>query len=909
MDKGKKKLFLFDAMSMIFRAYYALNKNPRINSKGLNTSAILGFVNSLYEVIRNEHPTHMAVAFDSHGPTVRHVDFDQYKANRDNTPEDIIVSVPYIQSILKAFGIPVLALPGYEADDIIGTFAKQAEQAGFITYMYTTDKDYGQLVSENIFVYRPATHGAETHVLGPKEICEKYNIQTPEQLIDILGIWGDSIDNIPGIKGIGEVGAKKLIAEFGTIENMVENVNKIKNEKLRLKVQENIENALLSKKLATIILDVPIPFDEKAMQFTAPNMQALSDVFNQLEFKTLLQHIQKDYPAATPSSDIHSQPNLFSGLFAETEDPDGNQYAQYDKNIQHYRILHSMEEFSVWCRQIQNNQAIGIAYTLSEDETTLTSLSFSSQTQEAYCLMCSPEIRSQQAFWQNLNALLSRADITKVIHNSKPFIKILLLHDIPIRNYFDTMLAHYLLEPELRHSIDLLSDQYLQYSLLPSTSLQPQYEVCCEKADISLQLYPVLQDLMKQNIVTDLFYNIEMPLVEVLASMENAGVNIDVAFLQQYSQILQSKAETLQNEIYALAGETFNIASPKQLGNILFDKLHIIDNAKLTKSKQYQTGEEVLQKLKFKHPVIEKILDYRGVSKLKSTYVDAFPLLVNKNTHRLHTRFNQTITATGRLSSSNPNLQNIPIRDAQGREIRKAFIPADGEHVLLAADYSQIELRLAAALSHDTNMMDAFSQNLDIHASTAARIYAVPLEEVTKDMRRTAKTVNFGILYGMSAFGLAERLNISRHDAAELITQYFDKYPEFKAYINAQIEFAQANGYVETIMHRRRYLRNINSANSNLRSFDQRNAVNAPIQGSAADLIKIAMINIYHDIKQYNLKTKILLQVHDELVLDVPDTEIDTAKEIVHRNMTTAITLPIPLNIDMNIGNNWLEAH
>lgn len=909
MDNGKKKLFLFDAMSMIFRAYYALNKSPRINSKGFNTSAVLGFVNSLYEVIRNEHPTHMAVAFDSHGPTVRHVDFDQYKANRDNTPEDIINSVPYIQTILDAFGIPVLALPGYEADDIIGTFAKQAEQAGFVTYMYTTDKDYGQLVSDNIFVYRPATHGNETHIMGPKEICEKYSIQSPEQLIDILGIWGDSIDNIPGIKGIGEVGAKKLIAEFGTIENMVDNIQNIKNEKLRIKIQENIENALLSKKLATIILDVPIPFDEKAMTYTAPDMHALADVFNELEFRTLLQRIQKDYPSSAKTTATPTQPDLFSGLFSENENTGQNHFLQYDKNTQHYHILHNQDEFSAWCRQIQNTPALSIAYTATADESELTSLAFAVQSGEAWFISCSPEITAQQNFRQNLSALLSSADTIKIIHNSKPFVKILLQKGIQIQHYFDTMLAHYLLEPEIRHGLDLLSDQYLQYSLMASTALQPQYEVCCEKADVTLQLYPVLQELMEKNQVTTLFRNIEMPLVEVLASMENAGVNIDVGFLRQYSQILLSKAETLQEEIYALAGETFNIASPKQLGTILFDKLHIIENAKLTKSKQYQTGEDVLQKLKFKHPVIEKILEFRGVSKLKSTYVDAFPLLVNKNTHRLHTHFNQTITATGRLSSSNPNLQNIPIRDALGREIRKAFIPADGEHLLLAADYSQIELRLAAALSHDTNMMDAFSKNLDIHASTAARIYAVPLEEVSKDMRRIAKTVNFGILYGMSAFGLAERLNISRHDAAELITQYFDKYPEFKAYINNQIEFAQANGYVETIMHRRRYLRNINSANSNLRSFDQRNAVNAPIQGSAADLIKIAMINIYHDINHYNLKTKILLQVHDELVLDVPVSETDAAKEIVHRNMTTAITLPIPLNIDMNLGNNWLEAH
>lgn len=909
MNTGNKKLFLFDAMSMIFRAYYALNKSPRINSKGLNTSAILGFVNSLYEVIHNEQPTHMAVAFDSHGPTVRHADFDQYKANRDNTPEDIIASIPYIQAVLQAFGIPVLALPGYEADDIIGTFAKKAEQAGFTTYMYTTDKDYGQLVSDNIYVYKPLMHGNGTTTLGPAEVCEKYGIQQPEQLIDILGIWGDAIDNIPGIKGIGEVGAKKLIAEFGSIENMVENAHRIKNEKMRIKVQENAEEALLSKKLATIILDVPLAFDENAMIYHGPDMAALTKIFNELEFKTLLQRISKDYASSANSNASmgnSSQPDLFSVMEHTPIENDG--MAHYHANSCHYHTFSGVVEWTQWFQQLPATTSIAIAYTLSADDKQLISLAFATQQGEAFYLPW-PGQQDMLSIYTPLLQQMMALPNTKIIHNSKSLLHILHAMGISVHTPFiDTMLVHYLLEPELSHTLNILSEQYLQYSLLPSTTPH-NYEACCEKADITLQLPALLMPLLEQYKASDLYYDIEMPLVEVLSHMEACGVNIDVPFLQQYSQTLQNKIDIIQNEIYALAGENFNIASPKQLGTILFDKLRIIDNAKLTKSKQYQTGEDVLQKLKFKHPIIEKILDYRGLTKLKSTYIDAFPLLVNPSTGRLHTHFNQTVTATGRLSSSNPNLQNIPIRNDQGKEIRKAFIPADTDHVLLAADYSQIELRLAAALSHDANMMDAFCHNIDIHAATAARIYNVPLEEVNKDMRRTAKTVNFGILYGMSAFGLAERLNISRHDAADLITQYFDQYTGFKNYINTQIAFAQEHGYVETIMHRRRYLRNINSSNSNLRNFDQRNAVNAPIQGSAADLIKIAMINIHRELQQRNLLSVITLQVHDELVLDVPAQEINIVQELVRHHMTTAIALPVPLDIDMNIGNNWLEAH
>lgn len=917
MKHGDKKLFLFDAMSIIFRAYYALNKNPRITSKGLNTSAILGFTNTLYEVIHNEKPTHIAVAFDSHGPTIRHAEYAQYKAHRDNTPEDIVTSIPYIKEVLKSFGIHTIELPGYEADDIIGTMAKKAEREGFITYMMTTDKDYGQLVSENIFLYKPAHLGSGISILGEKEICEKYNIKEPSQLIDILGIWGDAVDNIPGIKGIGEVGAKKLINEFGSIENLITNADNIKNEKLKEKVKADAESALISKMLATIILDVPIDFNEEDLRYQL-NLKQINNIFSELEFKSLYNRILKDLQNPQYPTTINNA-NTTLNLFAQDNMPTTElsvDKAHYSSENQDYKIINDWQSFLSCINVIKNAKQFAFHIEINELQN-IETIAFATKIHQAIQIKLPQQKEEYQQWINSIIPLFTDINIEKICYSLKSFFKLCCQWNIPTTSkYFDVLLAHYVLEPELRHNLETLADTYLDYRMIEEDKNNlllfndnPNQYIFCEKVDIILQLKTIFEKQLQEKESINLFNNIELPLVGVLAQMESIGVNIDVDFLNAYSKVLEEEINNIKKEIYSLANEEFNISSPKQLGVILFEKLQIIKNAKLTKSKQYQTGEEVLQKLKHKHPIVDKILYYRGLSKLKSTYVDSFPLLVNKKTNHIHTQFNQTVTATGRLSSSNPNLQNIPIRDEGGREIRKAFIPSDEEHILLAADYSQIELRIVATLSKDENMLNAFFNDTDIHTATASRIYALPIENITKEMRRTAKTVNFGILYGMGPFGLSERLNISRKEANELISQYFEKYPKIRQYIDNQILFAQEHGYVETIMKRRRYLKNINSKNANLRNFDQRNAVNAPIQGSAADLIKIAMINVFNDLKKYQLQSNIILQVHDELVLNVKKTELDIVKELVKRNMTTAIDLPIPLTIDMNVGNNWLEAH
>ena len=927
----QKKLFLIDAMSLIFRAYYALNKNPRITSKGLNTSAILGFANSLYDVIKNETPTHIGVAFDLHGPTVRHVEYTDYKANRDNTPEDILASLPYIKQMLECFGIPILEMPGYEADDIIGTIAKKAEQQGFISYLMTTDKDYGQLVSENIFIYKPAHSGNGVSILGIKEVCEKYAIEQPEQLIDILGLWGDSVDNIPGIKGVGEVGAKKLIAEFGSIENLLANVNQVKNEKLREKIQADSENAILSKMLATIILDVPMEFEEQQFRYTQPDVEKLKQLFEELEFRALAQRIFADLQlkqtnVSVAQKGLTNLPGLFSSLEEENVEnaveKAGNSLLNTTKN---YVLINSYSEVQNLADKLKQLKSICF-----DTETTdldplncrLVGLSVSINPHEAF-YVAFPKDKSETLQWlELLRPVFSDETIDKIGQNIKFDMRVLSAYGVEIQGkLFDTMLAHYVLEPEMRHNLDLLAKIYFDYTTIAYDEIVPKNatieqvpleklsDYACEDADITLQLKSVLEKKMQQQQIESLFYEIEMPLVPVLAAMEDKGVKIDVPFLKTYSADLQIEIAQIQREIYQLAGEEFNIASPKQLGVILFEKLHIIENAKLTKSKQYQTGEEVLQKLEHKHPIVQKILNYRGLSKLKSTYVDAFPNLVNAKTGRVHASFNQSVTATGRLSSSNPNLQNIPIREEEGRRIREAFVPADDTHILLAADYSQIELRLVAALSEDESMLDAFYNGDDIHAATAAKIYNVPLQNVTGSMRRNAKMVNFGIVYGISAFGLSERLNISRKEADNIIKQYFVKYPNIQQYIQNQIEFARTHGYVETLMKRRRYLRNINSANGNIRSFDERNAINAPIQGSAADMIKIAMINIFREMKRQKLQSEMILQIHDELVFDVFLPELEIMQNIVHHEMTHAMTLTVPLEINMKTGRNWLEAH
>ncbi|MDR1792028.1 MAG: DNA polymerase I [Bacteroidales bacterium] len=918
MSEKKKKLFLIDAMGVIFRAYYALGKSPRITSKGFNTSAIFGFVTALYEVIKKEKPTHIGVAFDSHGPTIRHAEYEQYKAQRDNTPEDIIANLPYIFKILNAWKIPVLMLNGYEADDIIGTFAKKAEQEGFITYMMTSDKDYGQLVSDNIFVYRPPRMGNSTAILGVNEICQTYDIQTPEQLIDILGIWGDAVDNIPGIKGIGEVGAKKLIKQFGSIENMLANVESIESQSIKAKVKANAENALLSKSLATIMLDVPLKFDAHELELQPPDATELKSIFDELEFRTLEKRIFTDLSlqiVPQNQSKTNKQPDLFSA-FDNTENqnnlPKKNTIAP--KVASKYHTITKLENIPSLVQKILQSKAFSFylpTHTGNPLEENLLGIAIALNLREAFYIPLSNNREQAKKFLAEFVAVFESQHILKITHDWKNAIRFLKKYNIyPKGNKFDTLLAHYLLDPDIHHhAIEDIMYAYLDNKDLYLQESDSFKDNVCQKADILLQLQPILERQLETKNALHLFENIEMPLVEILASMEDEGVCIDVPFLQEYSAVLQEKITQIQSEIYQMAGQSFNIASPKQLGLILFEKLQIIDNAKLTKSKQYQTGEEVLVKLEKKHPIVEQILRFRTLSKLKSTYVDSFPALVNPKTGRLHTLFNQAVTSTGRLSSSNPNLQNIPIRGEDGREIRKAFIPRNENYVLLSADYSQIELRLAAAMSEDENMLEAFKNGQDIHKATAARIYNIPPEEVTDDMRRIAKTVNFGILYGISAFGLSERLNIPRKEANELINQYFEKYPKIREYIDKQAEFATQNGYVETLMKRRRYLHNIKSANNNLRTFDQRNAVNAPVQGSAADLIKIAMIHIYNELRKRNLQSSILLQVHDELVLDVHKSELEEVKALVSDKMCNAMQLAVPLEIEINYGNNWLEAH
>lgn len=929
MEHSQKNLYLIDAMALIYRAYYALNKNPRINSKGLNTSAILGFTNSLYEIIRKENLTHIAVAFDTYGPTLRQIDYPEYKANRESTPEDIVLSLPYIRGIIEGFNIPLIELAGYEADDIIGTMAKKAENNGFTVYMVTSDKDYGQLVSDKVFMYKPAYLGNSISILGTKEICEKYNIQNPEQLIDILGLWGDASDNIPGIKGIGEVTAKKLIAEFGSIESLIKNANKITNEKLRQKIEEGKEIALTSKMLATILLDVPIDYNEVALEIKNPNLNKLKQIFEELEFKNIAQRIYMDYTKNKEHTDSHILPNLFSNneehQIAQSEI---SAFSSIHTTTHDYLLINSYEalekfsltlqEFSLFCFDTETDS-------LDVLQVRLLGISIAIEPFKAYYIAMPASYEETLHWMKLLKPAFENPSIQKIAQNLKFDMQVLQRFQVEVSGQcFDTMLAHYIIDSEMRHNLDFLAKSYLNYQTINYESLlgndtknnnlsqvpiEKVKDYACEDADITLQLYYLFENQLKEKEGESLFNKVEMPLVPVLASMEQKGMKIDNEFLNSYAKKLQIKANAIENKIIEFSGESFNVSSPKQLGIILFEKLKIIDNAKLTKSKQYQTGEEVLQKLEHKHPIIPLILEYRGLMKLKSTYAEALPSLVHPLTGRVHTSFNQAVTATGRLSSSNPNLQNIPIRNEEGREIRKAFIPANDSYILLAADYSQIELRLMAAMSRDESMFESFCNGEDIHAATASKIFDVPLNEVTREMRRNAKTVNFGIIYGISAFGLSERLNISRKEAAEIIDQYFEKYPKVKNFMESQKSYAKKYGYVETLMKRRRYLRDINSNNSIIRGVAERNAINAPIQGSAADMIKLAMINIYNEIQNRKLKSFFVLQVHDELVFDVYKPELEEMKSIVYKGMINAMPITIPLEIDMKSGSNWLEAH
>jgi DNA polymerase-1 len=926
----QKKLFLLDAMALIYRAYFAFSKNPRINSKGLNTSAIMGFANTLYDVLKKEKPTHIGVAFDTIVPTARHIDFVEYKATREKMPEDLAISIPYVKKLIEAFNIPILYRDGFEADDVIGTLAKQAEENGFITYMMTPDKDFGQLVTEKTFIYKPARMGDKAEVLGVKEVCEKFGIQRPEQVIDILGLWGDASDNIPGIPGIGEKRAKELIAEFGSIENVLDNTDKLKG-----KIKENVEafreQGLQSKSLATIILDVPIEFNEEQLIISEPDQQALKDLLEELEFRAFAKRVFTDLSLK------ESETKVVQGqLFTASEEKSDNapfagttnintihhQYSLVDSHQKRKELLDKLQQSMLFCF---DTETTGIDPQNAE----LVGISFAMKPGEAFFISLPENYNECQKIVYEFKFVFENSSIGKIGQNIKYDIAMLKWYDVEVKGkLFDTMIAHYLLQPDMRHNMDVLAKNYLNYKTVSydevteknrnkqltmrqvqQTKIMQLVDYACEDADITFQLKTVFEPKLKETNTLELFEKIEVPLVPVLASMEAEGVKVDIPTLRDYSNQLEKEILELEKEIHQQAGQKFNIASPKQMGEILFEKLNITENPKKTKTKQYSTAEDVLQKLLNKHPIIQSILDYRSLTKLKSTYVDTLPNMVNQRTGRIHTSYNQAVAATGRLSSDKPNLQNIPIRTERGREIRKAFIPRSDKYTLLSADYSQIELRIIAELSGDEGMIEAFRQGLDIHSATASKVYNVPLEEVTKDMRRNAKMVNFGIVYGISAFGLSERLNIPRGEARHIIDQYFDKYPGIKSFMNNTILSARENGYVETIMGRRRYIRDINSANAVVRGFAERNAINAPIQGSSADMIKIAMINIHNAISEQGLKSKMILQVHDELIFDVHKDELEKVKPVIYDLMRTAIPMKVPVLVEMNTGDNWLEAH
>lgn len=933
-----KKLFLLDGMALIYRAYFALSKTPRLTSYGLNTGAIMGFTNTLLEVLNNQKPTHIAVVFDTAAPTQRHLDFEQYKAQRESMPEDLAASIPYIFRLIEGFNIPIITMDGYEADDIIGTLAKKGEKAGYQVYCMTPDKDFGQLVSENIFIYKPARMGNGAEVLGVTEILEKWEINNVHEVIDILGLWGDAVDNIPGIPGIGEKTAKKLIQEYGSIENLIANSDKLKG-----KMKENVENfaeqGLISKKLATILLDVPVDLEEEKLLLEDPSKDALEPLFVELEFRTLGKRIFGDgFNMADNAAPKGGQMDLFaipaddafsSNSPVELLDEEQGTLNSIENTTHTYILAELLEEQEKLVELLNNQDSICFdteSTGLDAITAELVGMSFSFEPGTAYYVPVSADSKQAQETVNLFKPIFEKESIQKVGQNIKYDILMLSKYGVEVRGpLFDTMLAHYLIDPDTRHNMDYLAETYLKYSPVSITDLigakgknqgnmrdvelAKIKEYAGEDADITLQLKHKFQPLLEETSTLKLAEEVEFPLVQVLANVELNGVKIDEPTLQNFSKEIEKDVKRLESQIYEKAGVTFNIASPKQLGEVLFDKLQLDPKAKKTKTGQYKTGEDVLLALANKSDIVQDILEFRQLQKLKSTYVDALPTLVNKSTGLIHTSYNQAVAATGRLSSTNPNLQNIPIRTEKGREVRKAFISRDPSWTLLSADYSQIELRIMAELSKDVNMQEAFKQGLDIHKATAAKVYAVPLEEVTSDMRRNAKAVNFGIIYGQSAFGLSQNLGISRKEAAEIIDQYFKQYTGIRQYMGEVIEFAKENGYVETILKRRRYLRDINSANMTVRGFAERNAINAPIQGSAADLIKIAMINIQADIEEKGLEGKMIMQVHDELVFDVPKSEVAIFKEIIANRMKSAIPMGVPIEIEIGEGNNWLEAH
>ena len=951
---------MLDAFALIYRAHFAFAKTPRVSSKGLNTSAIFGFTNTLLEVLKNEKPTHIGVAFDTPKPTFRHIQFEAYKAQREKQPEDITLSIPYIKTMLRGMNIPILELDGFEADDVIGTLAKKAARQDFEVYMMTPDKDYGQLVEEHIFLYKPAAMGKGTEVHGVQQVLDRWNIKEISQVVDMLGLMGDAVDNIPGIPGVGEKTAQKLIEEFGSIENIIANVDKLVG-KVKEKVAEHSDKAILSKDLATIDINVPIEFDETALILTQPNADMLSPLLDELEFRTLRRKIlgetesAVDSPIVKPSNTRQkptdqNQLSLFGvapashppegGVQKRTSElesnsqaintpPSGGGGASIFTSLHQYHLIDTPElrQSLAQYLSLQDEFCFDTETTsLDSLEAELVGLAFAYKKGEAFYVPVPADQVEAQAIVNDFRQVLENENIVKIGQNLKYDLAIMLNYDIDVKGIlYDTMIAHYLLEPEKRHNMDALANNYLNYEPVSietligkkgvkqgnmrDAAIEKVVDYAAEDADITLQLKEKLNPILIQNEAQKLFEDVEMPLVRVLMDIEREGVRLDMGVLADMSAVLENDVRAIEKEIFELAGETFNIGSPKQLGIVLFDKLKLVKKPKTTATGQYATGEDILSELEAEHEIARKILDYRELQKLKSTYVDALPLLINARTGRIHTSFNQAVTSTGRLSSTNPNLQNIPIRTVRGREIRKAFVPRNDDFLILSADYSQIELRIMAAFSQDATMLEAFNNGLDIHASTASKVFKVELSEVSSDMRRKAKMVNFGIIYGISAFGLAQRLGIGRGEASEIIKSYFIEFPAVKTYMDQVITDARERKYVETVLGRRRYLADIDSMNQTTRGFAERNAINAPIQGSAADMIKVAMINIHQFIKTQNLRSRMILQVHDELVFDVHKDEVEILKNKVNELMTNAIPLAVKMETGIGIGANWLEAH
>ncbi len=949
----QKRLFLVDAYALIFRGYYAFIKNPRINSKGEDTSAIMGFMNSLLDVIKRERPDHLAVCFDKGGSADRVEMYEAYKANRDETPEGIKTAVPYIYEILKAMHIPIMVKEGYEADDVIGTLSKQAEKAGYKTFMVTPDKDFAQLVSENIFMYRPV-FGGGYETWGIPEVQKKFEVEDPLQVIDYLGMMGDASDNIPGLPGVGDKTAKKFIAQFGSMEGLLANTDQLKG-KMKEKVEANGELGMLSKQLATIMLDVPVEFDAKNFELDQPDIPKVTEIFQKLEFRRLIDNFTKTFSAAATATETPSAETTKPITSAEnnatnttTTSAGAGQFSLFgaDPTNETEAISNAGRKTAASTSHFYQSVAPGMATKLFvknlmnqstvcfDTETTglnpltaeLVGIAFSWEIGKGFYMPFPDDKNEAQELIELIRPFFESENIEKVGQNLKYDIKVLAKYNITVKGkLFDTMLAHYLINPDMRHNMDILAETYLNYTPISITELigkkgknqlsmrevplEKQTEYAVEDADITLQLKELFKNELGEANTQKLFDDIEIPLLRVLAAMELEGINLDKNFLNKLSEELNTDILNLEKNIYEAAGEEFNIASPKQLGLVLFEKMKLVEKPKKTKTGQYKTGEDILSYLAKDHEIIRNILDFRGLSKLKSTYVDALPLQVEEATGRVHTDYMQTVAATGRLSSNNPNLQNIPIRTARGRQVRKAFIPRDENHTLLAADYSQIELRIIAALSQEETMISAFKNGEDIHASTASKVFNVAIEDVTREQRSHAKTVNFGIIYGVSAFGLSNQTDLSRSESKELIDTYYATYPKLRAYMSNQVDFARDNGYVQTVLGRRRYLKDINSRNALVRGAAERNAVNAPIQGSAADIIKIAMINIYNKLQEGQFKTKMLLQVHDELVFDVYKPELESIKTLVKTEMENAFTLDVPLDVELDTGDNWLEAH